>query len=85
MQAVPPGLFQVRYFSNSVTTFHLEPDKLDGTDLTMTDTGVLPEDRVEVVAGWVSVLMALKAYVDFDIDLRTHDPPRHWDIGYVEN
>ena len=42
-------------------------------------------DRTEVIAGWVSVLMALKAAVDFGIDLRTHDPNRHWDNGFVEN
>jgi predicted nucleic acid-binding Zn ribbon protein len=33
----------------------------------------------------VSVLMALKAAVDFSVDLRNHDPDRTWDHGYVEN
>jgi hypothetical protein len=56
-----------------------------GTGLTLTDTGVSPLDRTEVIAGWVSVLMALKAAVDFGVDLRTHDPMRNWDSGFVEN
>jgi hypothetical protein len=56
-----------------------------GTDLTLTDEGVLAADRTEVIAGWVSVLMALKATVDFGADLRTHDADRQWDTGYVEN
>ncbi len=38
--------------------------------------GVPEEDRTEVIAGWVSVLMALKAAVDFSVDLRNHDPVR---------
>jgi len=53
--------------------------------LILTDTGVPTEHRTEVMAGWVSVLMSLKAAVDFGIDLRMHDPERHWDNGYVEN
>lgn len=53
--------------------------------MTLTDVGVPLEDRTEVIAGWVSVLMALKGAVDFGIDLRTHDPDRHWEKGYVDN
>jgi hypothetical protein len=47
----------------------------------------LATERVhtEVIAGWVSVLMCLKAAVDFGVDLRAHDPEKHWDNGYVEN
>ncbi|MGH9769506.1 MAG: hypothetical protein ACREAB_18940 [Blastocatellia bacterium] len=51
----------------------------------MTDEGAKASDRIEVIAGWVSVLMALKAAVDFGIDLRNHDPQRTWDEGFVEN
>jgi hypothetical protein len=50
-----------------------------------TDEGLPEEDRTEVTAGWVSVLMSLKASVDFGIDLRNHDPQRTWDEVYVEN
>ena len=85
LRAIAPSLYIVRYFGNSVTTFHLEQDGIGGTDLTLTDTGVPSSDRTEVIAGWVSVLMALKAYVDFGVDLRTHDPVRYWDNSYVEN
>jgi hypothetical protein len=37
------------------------------------------------MAGWVSVLLALKAAADFGIDLRNHDPARTWNKGYVDN
>ena len=80
-----PSRFAVEYYGGSITTFDLESDGGSGTDLTVTDQGVPPEDRVEVIAGWVSVLMALKATVDFGIDLRNHDPKRTWDEGFVEN
>ena len=81
----PSERFQVEYYGGSITTFELHPDGSGGTDLTLTDQGVPAEDRTEVIAGWVSVLMALKACVDFDVDLRNHDPRRTWDDGNVEN
>ena len=81
----PPHQFKVEYYGGSTTTFELQPDGKGGTDLTLMDQGVPSEDRTEVIAGWVSVLMALKASVDFGVDLRTHDPSRTWDEGYVEN
>lgn len=37
------------------------------------------------VAGWVSVLMAMKAAVDHGVDLRTHDESRTWGDGYADN
>ena len=77
--------FKVEYYGGSITTFELHPDGVGGTDLTLTDQGVPPEDRTEVIAGWVSVLMVLKAHVDFGVDLRTHDRSRTWDESYVEN
>lgn len=85
LSAEPPHEYSVRYYGNSETTFLLADDGNGGTDLTLTDRGVPPEDRVEVTAGWVSVLLALKAFVDFGVDLRTHDPTRTWDQGFVEN
>ena len=85
LQANPPYLYAVQYIDHSVATFTLEEDEQGGTDLTLTDEGIPPQHRTEVIAGWVSVLMGLKAAVDFGIDLRTHDPDRHWDTGYVEN
>jgi len=81
----PPRKFKVEYYGGSITTFELESDGKGGTDLTLTDQGIPAEDRVEVIAGWVSVLMALKASVDFGVDLRNHDPNRTWDEGYAEN
>lgn len=30
------------------------------------------------------MLLALKAAVDFAIDLRSHDPGRTWEHGYVD-
>ncbi|MCI0611315.1 MAG: SRPBCC domain-containing protein [Anaerolineae bacterium] len=81
----PPRKFKAEYYGNSITTFELNPDGSGGTDLTLTDQGVPEEDRTEVIAGWVSVVMALKASVDFGIDLRNHDPNRTWDEGYAEN
>ena len=81
----PARLFRVVYFGGSIVTFSLEEDGAGGTDLTLTDEGVPEEYRCEVVAGWASVLMALKGAVDFGVDLRTHDPDRSWDAGYVDN
>lgn len=81
----PPYRFQLIYFGGTVTTIDLADDGSGGTDLVLTDKGVLPEDKEEVLAGWVSVLLALKAAVDFGVDLRNHDPARTWDQSYADN
>lgn len=81
----PPQRFVVEYLGGSVVTFELNEDGNNGTDLTLSDRGVAQEWRLETIAGWVSVLMALKAAVDYGVDLRNHDPQRTWEEGYVEN
>jgi len=81
----PPTHFSVRYYGGSVATVNLQDDGAGGTDLTLTDVGVPEQWRTEVIAGWVSVLMALKAAVDFGVDLRNHDPGRSWAEGFAEN
>ena len=85
IHALPPRQYVVRYYGSSIATFALAEDGQGGTDLTLTDSGVPVQQRTEVIAGWVSVLMALKAAVDFGVDLRAHDADRHWDSGSVEN
>ena len=85
LASIPPQKYSVRYYGNSVTTFTLEEDGEGGTILTLTDAGVPIQDRTEVIAGWVSVLMNLKAVVEFGVDLRNHDMTRQWDNGFVEN
>jgi hypothetical protein len=76
-----PHRFVVEYLGGSVVTFTLAADGQGGTDLTLNDSGVAAEWYAETLAGWVSVLMALKAAVDFGVDLRNHDPERTWDQG----
>ena len=85
LETVSPQLFSVQYYGGSITTFELRPDGKGGTDLSLTDKGVPDKWRIDVTAGWVSVLLALKAAVDFNIDLRNHDPGCTWDQGYVDN
>ncbi len=85
LEQQPPRRFSVEYYGGSRTTFELVADGAGGTDLTLTDAAVPEADRAEVTAGWVSVLLALKAAADFGIDLRNHDPARTWDAGFVDN
>jgi uncharacterized protein YndB with AHSA1/START domain len=81
----PPHRFALVYIGGSTTTFTLTDDGEGGTELLLTDAGVPQADRIEVTAGWVSVLLALKAAVDFGVDLRNHDPERTWEQGYAKN
>lgn len=83
--AEPPRRFRCTYFGGSVVTFDLVDDGRGGTDLLLTDAGLPVEDVPETTAGWVSVLLSLKAAVDHSVDLRSHDPRRTWDQGYVDN
>ena len=84
LESRPPGSFTIDYFG-AVTEFSLDDDGKGGTDLTLVASGVPENERVEVIAGWVSVLMALKAAVDHGVDLRNHDESRTWSDGYADN
>jgi hypothetical protein len=77
----PSARFAVRYYGDTDVEFRLADDGNGGCDLVLTDTS----DDPETLAGWVSVLLALKAAADFGIDLRNHDRARTWSAGYVDN
>lgn len=80
----PPRRFAVEYFGGSAAAFDLAEDGKGGTDLTLTETGVPPEEWEDNRAGWITVLLTLKAAVDFAFDLRNHDPLRAWEQGFVD-
>lgn len=63
----------------------MDPDGSGGTDLSLHTTGVAAAEHCEVVAGWVSVLIAMKAAIDHGVDLRNHDPARSWATGFLDN
>jgi hypothetical protein len=81
----PPSRFEVEYYGGTRATFEVRGDARGGTDLTLTDKGVPGRWFEETHAGWISVLMSLKAAVDHGVDLRNHDPQRTWDRGYADN
>ena len=85
LEAVPPKRFSVEYYGGSTTIFALESDGEGGTELLLSDDHILPEDIKDVHAGWVSVLMALKAAIDFGVDLRNHHDWRTYLQGYADN
>ncbi|HUH13861.1 MAG TPA: SRPBCC domain-containing protein [Longimicrobiales bacterium] len=84
LEEAPPHRFALTYFGGSTVVFELAPDGAGGTDLLLTETGVPEDERLENLAGWVSVLLALKAAADFGVDLRNGDPGRSWAHGYVD-
>jgi len=84
LKQVPPLQYCIEYFG-TVVEFTLKEDINGGTDLTLLATDVDESIRMEMTAGWVSVLMAMKAYVDHGIDLRNHDRNRTWSAGFVDN
>ena len=81
----PPVRFAVTYFGGSTVRFTLADDGQGGTDLTLEETGLTVSDQHENNAGWVAVLLALKAAADHGIDLRNHDRRRTWDQGFVDS
>jgi uncharacterized protein YndB with AHSA1/START domain len=80
----PSTCFALEYFGGSRVQFDLVSDGEGGTDLTMTESGVPHAHLAIHVPGWIPVLLALKAAVDFSVDLRNHDEHRTWDAGYVD-
>ena len=81
----PPTRFALTYIGGSRATFELAAADDGGTDVTLIDTDVPKAEYEDAHAGWVSVLLALKAAADFGVDLRNHDERRTWDDGYVDN
>ncbi|MCO6484406.1 MAG: hypothetical protein J5I41_01385 [Saprospiraceae bacterium] len=84
LEKLPDTLFRVLYFDTPLT-FRLHPDGTGGTIVNVTHEDIPEADYAEVRAGWVSVLLALKAAADFGVDLRNHHPDRHWYTGFVDN
>lgn len=82
IEARAPERLAFFYFGGSAVTIELSPDGRGGCDLRLREEGA-PEPVVNY-AGWVTVLLACKAAVDFGIDLRNRDPRRTWDEGFVD-
>lgn len=80
----PPHQFAVTYWAQNKLTFTLEDDGRGGTDLTMREFSVPKDSADRDEMRWISVLLALKAAVDFNVDLRNHDADRTWDGGFVD-
>ncbi len=78
-----PVQLSIRYF-DAVTTFDLEA-AADGTTLALNVSEAPEDDWLESYAGWVSVLMNMKAVLDFGADLRNHDPAKSWGQRFVDN
>ena len=84
LERVPGRSIAFQYFAESRARFVLEADGNGGTDLTLEAGNVDASFHYEMTAGWVSVLMSLKAAVGFGVDLRNHDADRIWDQGFVD-
>ena len=85
VEAIPSRRFVFTYFGGSRVTVEMENDGSGGCDLYLREEGVPVTEHLENYAGWVSVLLGLKAAVDFGIDLRGHDRSRSWAQRYVDN
>ncbi|NEA30170.1 hypothetical protein [Streptomyces sp. SID13031] len=68
-RAVKDHLYVIRLFGERIS-FALAQDEDRGTDLTFVHEGETDPTT------WVSLLLRLKAHVDFGADLRNHDPTR---------
>jgi uncharacterized protein YndB with AHSA1/START domain len=85
IESHPPDRFTFHYWDGTKVMVRFTDDGKGGTDLILTETGFPSrEHREENFAGWVTVLMNLKAVVDHGVDLRNHDPERTWKHGYCE-
>ena len=81
-ESVSPSHIGLQYFGAHVD---ITLERLaDGTDLTLTARNVPLTEWQDVFAGWLNVLLPFKAWVDFGVDIRSHDPARTWRQGYVD-
>ncbi len=85
IERIPNKKFKIKYIDNSITTFDIIEDGKGGAIVELTDENVKNEWKNDVLPGWVSVLMNLKAAVDFGVDLRNHDKTKTWDERFCDN
>ena len=78
-----PEVWSVDYFGGPAS-FAITSDGRGGADVVLTHEGIAPGEFADVFAGWVSVLLPLKVWLIARVDLRSHDPQRTWDQGYVD-
>ena len=78
-----PSILTIEYFG-AAARFELIDDGAGGTDLVLSHTGVAPDDWHETHAGWLTVLLPLKAWLMTGVDIRNHDPRRTWNQRYVD-
>lgn len=83
LEQTPLQRFSLRYFG-AVTTFDITEDGT-GSVMTLSVSEAPEDDWLESYAGWISVLMNMKAVLDFGADLRNHDARKSWDQGFVDN
>lgn len=77
--------WSVDYFRAPVV-FELFGDEGNGTDVVMShDIGADHPARCEVTAGWLNVLLPMKAAIDHGVDLHNHHRSRCWDHGFVDH
>ncbi len=75
-EAAQDRRYRFTWYDDRVLTFNLAPDDDGGTDLT-----VIGQDGPHL-SDDVSILLRLKAWVDFGVDLRNHDDTRT--TGYLD-
>ncbi|GAA1711963.1 hypothetical protein ACFTSF_32695 [Kribbella sp. NPDC056951] len=73
-EAVQDRRYRFTWYDDRVLTFTLDVDEVGGTDLTVTG----PDGPLDI-----SMLLRLKAWVDFGVDLRNHDGTRR--TGYLDS
>lgn len=84
LDKIPGPLFKLDSFG-TIVTFKSETDGRNGTDMQLIAEGVKESIKTEMTAVRVSVLMVMKAALDFGADLRSHDINRTWTNGYADN
>lgn len=84
LEMTPPSVFRLTYFNGSIVTFTLDSNDRGGTTLLLTEENVAANEWLDNFAGWVSVLLNLKAAADFGVDLRNDHPSCTWDAGFVD-
>ena len=85
LERIPARRFSFGYWEGTRVEVDLREDGAGGTEVSVRETGFSTRaHRDENLAGWVSVLMNLKAVADYGIDLLTHEAGRSWQAGYCE-
>ena len=84
LRATPDRAVELTYLGGGTVVLEILPVSQSQCIVAVTDRPTNPVDWLANYAGWVAVLLNLKATAEFGVDLRNRDGARSFEQGFVD-